>query len=187
MGQPLNLFTENDILGSHIFTSERVNKLTVSDLSEISRKYLLIGECFLFVHLKTLSYIKIITAHKRSLRRLCFYTCTSVHRGVVSQHALQVSGGAYTRGEIERSGWGGGVSRPTPGGGGWGVWPGGISRPTPWGGLQVHSWGGGGFQAHTWGGVSQYALRQTPPADGYYCEQYASYWNAFLFWGKIRL
>ena len=118
MGQPLNLFTENDILGSHIFTSERVNKLTVSDLSEISRKYLLIGECFLFVHLKTLSYIKIITARKRSLRRLCFYTCTSVHRGVVSQHALQVSGGVYTQGEIERSGWGGGVSRPTPGRGG---------------------------------------------------------------------
>ena len=33
----------------------------------------------------------IITACK--LRRLCFYTCLSVHGGVVSQHALQVSVG----------------------------------------------------------------------------------------------
>ena len=47
---------------------------------------------------------------------------------------------------------------------------------------------GGGLQAHTrgvprpiWGGVSQHALRQTPPVDGYCCRQYASYWNAFLF------
>ena len=47
-----------------------------------------------------------------------------------------------------------GVSRPMPGG----VWcPGSALR-----------------------GVSQHALRQTPPADGYYCGQYASYWNAFL-------
>ena len=40
----------------------------------------------------------IFIARKQSLRRLCFYTCQSVHGGgVVSQHALQ-------------------VSRPTPGG-----------------------------------------------------------------------
>ena len=50
-------------------------------------------------------------------------------------------------------------------GGGWGVWPGeGISNPTPGG-----------------GGVSQHAMRQTPPADGYYCGRHASYWNASLF------
>ena len=30
------------------------------------------------------------------------------------------------------------------------------------------------------GGVSQHALRQTPPPDGYCCRRYASYWNAFL-------
>ena len=30
------------------------------------------------------------------------------------------------------------------------------------------------------GGGVQHALRQTPPADGYCCGQYASYWNAFL-------
>ena len=50
-----------------------------------------------------------------------------------------------------------GVSRPTPGGAG-------VSRPTPWD-----------------SGVSQHALRQTPPADGYCCGQYASYWNALLY------
>ena len=27
---------------------------------------------------------------------------------------------------------------------------------------------------------------QTPPADGYYCERYASYWNAFLFTYEIE-
>ena len=71
----------------------------------------------------------------------------------------------------------GGGSRPTAGGevggSGWGV-----SRPTL-GGVQAYTQGG--VQAHTeGGGVSQHALRQTPPADGYCCRRYASYWNAFL-------
>ena len=58
-----------------------------------------------------------------------------------------------------------GVSRPRPRG----VCPGGVSRPRP-GCVCVC--------------VSQHALRQTPPlppADGYCCRRYASYWNAFLF------
>ena len=97
---------------------------------------------------------------------------------VVSQHALQVSGGWYPSmpcrspglhpgGEVEGSGQGAGVSRPTPSGklrglargrgspgphpeGSPGPHPGespsphqGVSRPTP-GGLQAHT------QAHTW-------------------------------------
>ena len=80
-------------------------------------------------------------------------------------HVLQVSR-PTARGEVEGSGLVGGspgpqpggeveglggVSRPTPGGGGsWGVWPwGGVSRPTP----RV--------------GVSQHALRQqTATAEG---------------------
>ena len=49
--------------------------------------------------------------------------------------------------------WGGGV--PGPG-------PGSVSRPRPG------------------GGVSQHALKQTSPVDGYCCGRYASYWNAFL-------
>ena len=44
----------------------------------------------------------------------------------------------------------------------------GVSRPTPGGSPGPHS------------GVSQHALRQTPPADGYCCRRYASFWNAFL-------
>ena len=63
-------------------------------------------------------------------------------------------------------------------GGSWGVWPRGVSRPTP-GGLQAHTWGG--LQAQTQG-VSQHALRQTFPADGYCWGWYTSYWNAFLLW-----
>ena len=69
----------------------------------------------------------------------------------------------------------------------WGVWPGGISRPTHRGKLRGLAWGvsmptpGGSPGPHL--RVSQHALsalRQTPPADGYCCGWYASYWNAFL-------
>ena len=71
----------------------------------------------------------------------------SVHRVVVSQHALQVSGGVSQH-ALQ-------VSRPTSKaeveGFAWGE-----------GGLQAHTQGGGGLQAHTWGSVSQHALRQTP-------------------------
>ena len=71
-----------------------------------------------------------------------------------------------------------GVSRPTPRGGGGVVGLArGVSRLTPSGGLQTQTQGVGV-------GVSQHAMRQTlpppPPAGGYYCGQYASYWNAFL-------
>ena len=85
-----------------------------------------------------------------------------VSRGVVSQHALQVSSGsqAYT--------WG--VSRPKPGGG-LQAHTQGVSRPTP----------RGSPGPHLGVCVSQHALKQTPPMDGYCHGQYASYWNAFLF------
>ena len=81
---------------------------------------------------------------------------------------------------------GGGVSRPRPRG----CLPRGVSRPRP---RKCLPGGGvsrprpGGFQAQgvsrprPGGCVSQHALRQTPPpADGYCCGRYASYWNAFL-------
>ena len=69
---------------------------------------------------KPFKLLGIFTARKRSLRKLCFYTCLSVilfmwGRGlVVSQHALQVT----PRGEVEGSGG------PTPGGGSPGPHPG---------------------------------------------------------------
>ena len=69
--------------------------------------------------------------------------------------------------------WPGGVSRPTPRGGSWGVWPGGVSRPIPKG-VSRHT-PTGGYPSMHWG-------RHPPPADGYCCGRYASYWNAFLFW-----
>ena len=91
--------------------------------------------CICILHFLIIA--SIITARKRSLRRLCFYTCPSVilfmgggmvswHAlQVVSQHALQVSGGGVSqhalqvsrptpKGKVEGSGWG--VFRPTPGG-----------------------------------------------------------------------
>ena len=58
----------------------------------------------------------------------------------------------------------GGVSRSTPGGVGWEVWPGGCPGPHP--GWSVYS-------SMHWG-------RPPPPADGYWCGRYASYWNALF-------
>ena len=59
-----------------------------------------------------LSIIVVVTARKQSLRRLCFYMCLSVHRGegclLQGVSAPRGSPGPYL----------GGVSRPTPGGGG---------------------------------------------------------------------
>ena len=131
----------------------------------------------------------LITARKRSLRRLCFYTCLSFcphwrgwypsmycrwHPSMpcsMSQgsgiRACLAGFQSHTQGEVEGSGQGGlqaniqGVSRPTP--------KGGVSRPTP----------RGSPGPHLGGCVSQHALRQTPP-DGYCCRRYTSYWNAFL-------
>ena len=154
----------------------------------------------------------VFTARKRSLRRLCFYTCLSVHTGgwYPSMHCR--SPGPHPGGKLRGLAWGGGGS-PGPHLGGklrglaWGglqahtcrglqahIWgvsrstPGGISRPTPRGGFRPTP--SGGLLAHTRGGgwVSQHALRQAPPpqaVDGYCYGRYASYWNAFLFCCRI--
>ena len=174
---------------------------------------------------ETMDIVAFVTARKRSLRRLCFYICLPFcpcGRGgmvsqntlqVVSQHALQVSGGWYP--SMPCRSQGGGIPACLAGlqahtqGGSWRVWPGGgLTGPHPVGKLRGLAWGGvsrltprgspgphpgespglhpGGLHAHTCG-VSQYALRQTPPphptppADGYCCGRYASYWNALLF------
>ena len=122
----------------------------------------------------------LITASKRSLRRLRFYTCLSVilftegnGEGVVSQHALQVSR-PTPRWEVEGSSWEG-----SPG-----------SHPEgklTWGGLQAHTQGSPGPHPGVCVCVSQHALRQTTPlpADGYCCGQYASYWNAILLLKRV--
>ena len=67
----------------------------------------------------------VITARKRSLRRLCFYTCLSFCPGVWYPSMHCRSRGPHPGGEVEGSGLGG-----SPG-------------PHPWGGLQAHTWGGG--------------------------------------------
>ena len=87
----------------------------------------------------------IFTVRKRSLQRLCFYTCLSVHRGCLQAHTRGLgglAGGLHTQGEV-----------------------GGLAGGCPGPGL-------GGVQAQAQGGspgpapgvcVSQHALRQTPP------------------------
>ena len=44
------------------------------------------------------SFCSVITACKRSLRRLCFFTCLSVHRGVCSQGVCSLGGGCLLQG-----------------------------------------------------------------------------------------
>ena len=136
-----------------------VNTITVAVLGFHRRERAPMGECQKLRKSKCYTGTAIFTARKRSLRRLCFYTCLSVHRGGrwypsmpcrspggISQHALQVSRSTL-KGELEGSGWGG-VSRPTPGGGG----------------LQAHTQGGSPGPYLGGGGISQHALRQTPSA-----------------------
>ena len=147
------------------------------------------------------------TARKRSLGQGNIFApvCHSVHRGDVSQHALQVvsqhalqqvSGGVYPSmpcrspggspglhpGEKLR-GLARGVSRPTPRG---------VSIPTPWGspvpiqGVSIPT--PRGVSRPTPRGVSRPTPRgcipecteADPPMDGYCHRWYASYWNAFL-------
>ena len=131
--------------------------------------------------------VSIFTAHKRSLRRLCFYMCLSVHwRGGGGGIPACLAGGipaclaggipaclaglqwgcipaclagfqAHTQGEVEESGLVG-VFRPTPRGS-----PGphlGVSIPTPRGVSRPTAGGSPGPPLK--GGVSQHTLRQTP-------------------------
>ena len=76
-------------------------------------------------------------------------------------------------------GGGGGVCRPTPGGG-WGVW---LGSPGSHPGGRL--WGLAGGISRPRGGVCIPACTEadTPlfPADGYCCWRYASYWNTFLY------
>ena len=55
-------------------------------------------------------------------------------------------------------------------------------------GVEVGGSGRGGGCPGPHPGGSQHALRQTPPppADGYCCKRYSSYWNAFLYYYKIE-
>ena len=113
------------------------------------------------------------------------YVFTSVYLftvGVVSQHALQVSRGypimpcrspgPHPGGNLRGLAWG--VSRSTP------RWR-GSPGPHPGVVLQVPIQGGVSRPTPRGTGVSQHALTPPPPADGYCCGRYASYWNAFLF------
>ena len=97
---------------------------------------------------------------QRSWGKVMFLHMSVILFRGVSQHALQ-------------------VSRPTPRGGGWGVWLVGVPGPHL-GGLQAHTQGG--LQAHTQGCIPAYTEAHLPPADGYCWGQYASYWNAFLYY-----
>ena len=91
-------------------------------------------------------YIDFITARRRSLRRLCFYACLSVHGGgVLSQHALQV----VSQHALQQVFRGGGIPaclagfQAHPGGKFRGVWPvGGSPGQQPRGKLKG-IWPGG--------------------------------------------
>ena len=96
----------------------------------------------------------LVTAHKRSLQRLCFHTClSSCSQGGGGIPACIAGLQAHTQG------------------GSWGVWPGECLLANTRGeSPDAHK---GEYPSMYWG--------RHPPADSYCCGRYASYWNAFLF------
>ena len=88
------------------------------------------------------------------LRRLCFYTCLSVHRGSASVQGYHPPEQTLRLGADT-------TPPPTVG-----TFPGADLPPE---------------QAPPW---KQTPDTRHPPADGYCCGRYASYWNAFLYMFK---
>ena len=101
---------------------------------------------------------------QHSLQVISQHALQQVSRGVVSQHALQVSR-PTTRGEVQ------GVLQAHTHGGSWG----GSGQ----GGLQAHTWGRGVSRPTPGGSIP--ACTEADPPNSYGCGRYASYWNAFLF------
>ena len=60
-----------------------------------------------------------------------------------------------------------------------------VSRPTPKGGLRGLAGGVSPGPHPGGGGVSPACTEADPTADGYCCEWYTSYWNAFLLCSKF--
>ena len=139
------------------------------------------------------NFIRIFTARKQSLRRLCFYRMTAFCRGGGWWYPSMPcwwypSMPCRSPGGVVSWGLAWEVSRPEPRGEVEGSGLGGSPGPHPGGKLRglAHTWGSpgphpGSLQVHTWGGIPACTEADTPPADGYCCVRYASYWNAFFF------
>ena len=137
---------------------------------------------FRFLSVTRLGQTTILLPSATKLRRLCFYTCLSVH-----------GGGCTWAGIPPRQVplWDQ-VHPPGPGTPPWDQvhHPQGRYTPragTPWD--QVHPPGPGTPPGTRYTPRTRYPPPGqvhppgpgTPPADGYCCGRYASYWNAFLF------
>ena len=136
----------------------------------------------------------IVTAHKRSLRRLCFYRCLSVHtggkrgcsggvRGCSWGHAwlLRGRGQAWLLARGMHGCFGGGACVVALGGHRW-LLLAGVCMVALGGCVvtaRVHAWLlQGGMRGCPWGGM--HGIRwdtEIRSMSGWY----ASYWNAFLF------
>ena len=140
---------------------------------QTSRWYASYWNAFLFV---------IITTFKRSLWRLCFYMCLSFcPQGEGCIPACLAGLQVHTQG----GGWGvwlgGGLQVHTQAGG-WGVWLlGGWPGPRPGGKLRGLAFGGV-TRPTPMGCIPACTEAEPPPADGFCCGRYASYWNAFLLY-----
>ena len=129
---------------------------------------------------KTIMWDLLITARKRSLRRLCFYRCLSFcpqggHAGLLQGgwgHAWLLLGGCVVA-------LGGGMHGCSGGGHAW-LLPGGACMVAPGGHVWL-LWGGcvwlllGGMRGCS-GGVVRGFFNEIRSMSG----RYASYWNAFL-------
>ena len=120
-------------------------------------------------------FILIFTARKRSLRRLCFHRCLSVHGGISIQGGLCPREGSLSKGGVSVQGRGlcpreGSLSK------------GGVSVQGVQGGLCQ------GERSLSRGGVSvQGGSLSVRPPRTVTCERYASYWNAFLLIEELQM
>ena len=114
----------------------------------------------LLVNLPSTMNDAVMTSRKRSLRRLCFYTCLSVHGGSAPGGCL-LPGGACSRGV------------PAPGAA--------CSEGVCFRGGACSQ--GGGL---LWGVPAPEGANTPPLSEGYCLGRYTSYWNAFLFERNFR-
>ena len=153
LGQPPTIYSSNSTLSSNLKTQTWWWWLVVQSIQSFFYGEMNINSG-IFVRRKKREHC-IFIVHKRSLQRLCFYTCQSF----CSQVGCLGPGLGCVSAQ---------VGCPGPG----------LGGSLPRGGVQARG------MPRPMGCVSQHALRQTPPpppADGHCNGRYASYWNAFLF------
>ena len=129
-------------------------------------------ECLRLTWSEGSCHFHLITACKELCEGYVFtHVCHSVHGGVYPSMPCRSLGGMYPSMLCRFPG-------PHPGGSLRGLARGGLQAHTQWGSWGV--WPRGSPGPHLGGCIPACTEADPPPADGYCCGRYASYWNAFL-------